>query len=622
MESYNENKEITIKIKTLNSTTIPFNVNLDDTIGSLKNKIFQKIRISCVNQRLIFQGKVLDNSQTLSFYKIESEDVIHLIEMDHRNYQPPPRRATTSESESNDNETITNPFYNLFNSLLMNNLNRQNARNDNDNNNNNNNNNHQSEINPRNEEGVYDSFKHLLFPNTFNIEQSSEIISQARNKLSNLIELSSSFNIDKGKTVKYLYNPSFKDFDFKVGQWVDFKDQNFEWIEGQIIKVEQNRVNVHYIGASSNLNEWVNKTSDRIALFRTYTTQNNNSPNSKYYSAFPINKDRNNYRGLSYTNVIKFDCLNNELIENFDFLKEKIISILNQREVIKHSKYMSRNDLFNNERYEMLLIMQLYPLIDTFGRLLCDISYHLMNMCFNYYTDNIYLFRNNLQDQSLQFMNIYDTPEVVMKNRMIQYQYLTRYSILRAKPASTENNENRQINNQQQQPRIIFNFRPLNRTSEEERQEQMRRARRYTVSREELSFNNNGKITRDNQTQTEQKKIKLQIDNGINDFMFEGKEKLCSKCGMDFVIKKEHLDNNNKEIEKTNNNSNVTNIRQSNIKEKIVIEAKSKVRHSTYRKTTSVQRTSISVKTNSIVNKTNNTNNKNGKLKLLSSIKK
>ena len=220
-------------------------------------------------------------------------------------------------------------------------------------------------------------------------------------------------------------------------------------------------------------------------------------------------------------------------------------------------------------------------------------------------------------------MNIYDTPEVVMKNRMIQYQYLTRYSILRAKPTSTENNENRQNNNQQrQQPRIIFNFRPLNRTSEEERQEQMRRARRYTISREELSFNNNGKITRDNQTQTEQKKIKLQIDNEINDFMFEGKEKLCSNCGKYVVNKEEHLDNNNKEIEKTNNNSNVNNIKQSNIKEKIVIEAKSKVRHSTYRKTTSIQRSSISVKTNSIVNKTNITSNRNGKLKLLSSIKK
>ena len=54
-------KEIQIKVKTLNSTTIPFKIYTHETVGGLKNKIFQKIRISTLNQRLIYQGKVLKN---------------------------------------------------------------------------------------------------------------------------------------------------------------------------------------------------------------------------------------------------------------------------------------------------------------------------------------------------------------------------------------------------------------------------------------------------------------------------------------------------------------------------------------------------------------------------------
>ena len=545
MESSNE---ILIKIKTLNSTTIPLKIYTNETIGSLKNKIFQKIRVSVINQRLIFQGKVLQNDKQISDYKIEESDVIHLVETDNRNYQPPP--SSSSITNSDNTQTQTNPYLAIFNSIFTSHPTSQNNT---------------QNLSQNDTEGIYDSFKHILYPSTFNLQNTTEIITQSINSIYNLIDTSNFLNFDNSARIKNLYQNNIGGLEFKVGQWIDIRDQNLQWIEGQIIEVKDKQVKVHYIGTSSRMNEWIGTNSDRLALFRTYTAQENKL-NEKYSSAHPNKEDPNPNDTIHFTKVKKFSCISNDIIIFLDVIKEKITRILNQKEVLKHNRFDSKDALFDNERYEMLMIMQLYPLLDKFGRLLTDMAYYLMNTSFNYYTDNIYLFRKNIYDESLRFMNIYDTSETVMKNRLAQYQNLTKYSILR-----TSNNGSNAYSNSHSEnvPRIgyIVNVHSYQRTREEEREEQMRRARRFIVGRENFTIEGKKKRMYDNGTQTTIKeKRMLDMDKGVERFCIQG------------VVKKDIIEDKK------------TALRKSITKEKYVIEAKSKAFTKTSTQSTSFKK--------------------------------
>ena len=545
MESSNE---ILIKIKTLNSTTIPLKIYTNETIGGLKNKIFQKIRVSVINQRLIFQGKVLQNDKQISDYKIEESDVIHLVETDNRNYQPPP--SSSSITNSDNTQTQTNPYLAIFNSIFTSHPTSQNNT---------------QNLSQNDTEGIYDSFKHILYPSTFNLQNTTEIITQSINSIYNLIDTSNFLNFDNSARIKNLYQNNIGGLEFKVGQWIDIRDQNLQWIEGQIIEVKDKQVKVHYIGTSSRMNEWIGTNSDRLALFRTYTAQENKL-NEKYSSAHPNKEDPNPNDTIHFTKVKKFSCISNDIIIFLDVIKEKITRILNQKEVLKHNRFDSKDALFDNERYEMLMIMQLYPLLDKFGRLLTDMAYYLMNTSFNYYTDNIYLFRKNIYDESLRFMNIYDTSETVMKNRLAQYQNLTKYSILR-----TSNNGSNAYSNSHSEnvPRIgyIVNVHSYQRTREEEREEQMRRARRFIVGRENFTIEGKKKRMYDNGTQTTIKeKRMLDMDKGVERFCIQG------------VVKKDIIEDKK------------TALRKSITKEKYVIEAKSKAFTKTSTQSTSCKK--------------------------------
>ena len=70
---------IHIYVKTLTGKTISLDINPWETVTDVKTKIHYREGIPIQQQRLIFEGKYLDNEYPVHFYNIQNESTLHLV---------------------------------------------------------------------------------------------------------------------------------------------------------------------------------------------------------------------------------------------------------------------------------------------------------------------------------------------------------------------------------------------------------------------------------------------------------------------------------------------------------------------------------------------------------------
>ena len=371
-------EEILIKIKTLDNQ-ININIRKNATLIELKEKINQILNAPSANQRLIYQGKILqNNAEKLKHYKIGNESVIHLV-----------MRKVTISDDTNQNNNINN----------ISNINHiQNEENNSE---------HSAGTNNTGLGFIrlnHNTNRRLQRKNMhFDPSDCIETLYQNILVINHLMKLRNNFTISNFFQNKTIIPFNLSKKKFEVGEWVDVKDTTDNWLEGQIInkRTINNKIQflIHYSGWGGRWDEWIDQSSPRLSYFRTYTLQSIQSillsPNpTLVYDGNINNNEYNQKRPIDlffYFNKLS-NIINeiNKIIEKMNNYKKRENLNNEEKDDIKDHKdkegYLNMNNFipFSFNELEIIQITsQMIPILDRCGRLMSDLSLLLSHTIFN-----------------------------------------------------------------------------------------------------------------------------------------------------------------------------------------------------------------------------------------------
>merc|ERR1712176_245613 len=78
-QKHNRIPKMLIKVKTLTGKEIEINIEADDQVRRIKEKVEEKEGIPPAQQRLIFSGKQMVDEKSVESYRIQGGSVLHLV---------------------------------------------------------------------------------------------------------------------------------------------------------------------------------------------------------------------------------------------------------------------------------------------------------------------------------------------------------------------------------------------------------------------------------------------------------------------------------------------------------------------------------------------------------------
>ena len=272
-----ETNDISLKVISMDEKIFIVPTNLNFTIKEFKEKLQTESNVPWDKQRLIYKGKLLENSKSLKDYNFSNMDAVHFIA------KLSNTEENTNNNESNENNDIIRERRNfrifdtspgnledniLFGGLPVNlfsisNRNRVRER-DVLNNGTNGENNIESiyacllQNNIQIEEllindNIRKNYKYIKLSNiemdqnnlSNNISNNNEFLPGSQHSNNNLTyrreNLSSVYNIYSNYSNRLQNKINFIDFNnrsFTIGQWVDVKDTVEHWLEAEIIDIK------------------------------------------------------------------------------------------------------------------------------------------------------------------------------------------------------------------------------------------------------------------------------------------------------------------------------------------------------------------------------------------------
>ena len=259
-----------------------------------------------------------------------------------------------------------------------------------------------------------------------------------KNNINN--NVSSSLINNNNKTEEFDYNLNFYDLNkrtLQIGEWVDVKDTVENWLDAQVIDINESKkeVLIHYNGWNRRWDEWLPMNSPKIMPFRYHTRQ---TVITEYTSPFPNKRpnilkfhEKNNdnfldifseikeVNNLVFNLVEKINENNNNI--NFNIEKNNInnnnylnVNNNNKNDINNNIINKDNNNINNNNNNDNIInaqndiyfnLKRLLPIMDRLGRLFVDIS-----TFFNYSINS-----RKLEDISKTFFNNYREINNILK---------------------------------------------------------------------------------------------------------------------------------------------------------------------------------------------------------------